>query len=126
METMQPISFYQVAQQHIDGYLQHVNLTSRDIICYISVFGIGFLVGMLLKRYGAQLVTWVVGVLFLLALLNYCDLVIIQVANIKTLLHLEHIHNLDDMVVYSKTLLHQYFIESVVSVVAVMLGCKLG
>jgi len=126
METQQPIGFYQVMQQHVDGYLHHINLTSRDVIRYVSVFGLGFLCGVLLKRYGAQIVSWIIGVVLLLAILNYFDLVIIQKANIKELLHLEHIHCLDDMIIEIKTQIHQYVIESCVFVVAVILGFKLG
>jgi len=126
METQQPIGFYQVMQQHVDGYLQHVNLTSKDVIRYVSVFGLGFLFGILLKRYGAQIISWLIGVVLVISVLNYFDLVIIQKANIKVLLHLDHIHCLDDMIVEIKTQVHQYVIESCVFVVAVMLGFKLG
>lgn len=126
METQQPIGFYQVIQQHVDGYLHHVNLTSRDVIRYVSVFGLGVLCGILLKRYGAHIIAWVVGFALAMAIFNYLDLVIIQKAHIKELLHLEHVHCLDDMIVEIKTQVHQYMVETCVFVVAIILGFKLG
>jgi len=126
METQQTLSFYQVVQQRVDGYLQHVNLSSRDVICYVTVFGLGFLLGVLLKRYGMMIVSWLIGIALLIAVLNYLDLIVIQQTNIKIFLHIEQVHSLDDLVIEIKTQVQRYWIESIVCTIAIILGFKLG
>lgn len=126
METQQSVGFYQIVQQRVDGYLQHVNLSSRDVIRYVTVFGIGFLLGVLLKRYGMIIISWLIGIVLLISVLHYLDLIVIQRVNMKLFLHIEHVHSLDDLVVEIKTQIQHYWIESIVCTVAIILGFKLG
>lgn len=126
METQQSVGFYQIVQQRVDGYLQHVNLSSRDVIRYVTVFGIGFLLGVLLKRYGMIIISWLIGIVLLISVLHYLDLIVIQRVNMKFFLHIEHVHSLDDLVVEIKTQIQHYWIESIVCTVAIILGFKLG
>lgn len=126
METQQSVSFYQIVQQRVDGYLHHVNLSSYDVIRYVTVFGISFLLGVLLKRYGMIIISWLIGIVFLISVLHYFDLVVIQKANMKVFFHVEHVHSLDDLIVETKTQIQRYWIESIVATVAIILGFKLG
>lgn len=126
METQQSVGFYQIVQQRVDGYLQHINLTSRDVIQYVTVFGIGFLVGVLLKRYGMMIVSWLIGIILLISVLHYLDLIVVQKANMKIFLHMEHVHSLDDLVIEIKTQIQRCWVESLVGIVAIILGFKLG
>ena len=126
METQQSVSFYHVAQQRVDGYLQHINLSSRDVIRYVTIFGVGFLIGVLLKRYGTMIISWLIGIVLLISVLHYLDLILVQKENMKIFLHIEHVHSLDDLVVEIKTQIHDYWVESLVCTVAIILGFKLG
>lgn len=128
METPQieSVGFYQTLQSSADQYLSYVHLNSKSLICYISVFGVGMLAGMFFKRYGLPLIAWLVSVIFLLALLQYLNLVIISIPNIKTLLCLEHIHSLDEFIVEMKAQFNRYFVECIVFAIAFLFGNKLG
>lgn len=126
METQQSVGFYQVVQQRVDGYLGHINLSSRDVIRYVTVFGVGFLLGVLLKRYGMIIISWLIGIVLLIAVLHYLDLIVIQKANMKMFLHIEHVHSLDDLVIEIKTQIQRYWVESIVCTIAIILGFKLG
>lgn len=126
METQQSVGFYQSVQSTADQYLSYVHLNSKSLICYISVFGIGFLVGMFFKRYGLHFIAWLVSVIFLLTLLQYLQIVAISTENLKSLLYLEHIQSLDDLIVETKVQFHKYFIECIIFAIAFLFGNKLG
>ena len=126
METQNHISFYQVVQQKVDGYLQYINLTSREVIQYVTIFGIGFLVGMLCKRYGTIIISSLIGIILVFSVLNYLNFISLQTMNIKFFFHLEHIHGLDDLVMEIKNQISKHVIESILAIIAIIIGFKLG
>lgn len=126
METQASIGFYQVVVQRVDGYLQHINVSSKDVIRYVTIFGICFLVGVLLKRYGMMIISWLIGIIFVISMLHYLDLIVVQKTQIKIFLHIEQVHTLDDVVIEIRTQIQKYVIESLLGTVAVILGFKLG
>lgn len=126
METQQSVSFYQVVQQKVDGYLKHINLTSKEVIQYITIFGIGFLVGIMLKRHGTIIISSIIGVLFLIAVLHYFDFISFNTINIKIFLNMQHVHSLDDFFIEIKTRISKNLVESLLGLCSIILGFKLG
>ncbi len=126
MQTQQSVSFYQIIQQKVDGYLQHVNLSSREVIQYVTIFGLGFLVGMLFKRYGTIIISSLIGIILVFSILSYLDFISVQTMNIKAFVHLEHVHGLDDLAIEIKNQLSKHMVESILAIVAIIIGFKLG
>ncbi len=126
MQTQQPISFYQVIQQRVDNYLKHVNLTSKEVIQYVTISGLGFLLGILLKRYGTIIVSLIIGAIFFIVLLQYFDFIIIKSANIKIFFNMQHVNSLDDFFIELKSLISIHFVECLIAVCSIILGFKLG
>lgn len=126
METQQQVSFYQVMQQKVDGYLQHINLTSKEVIQYVTIFGIGFLIGLVLKRYGPMIVSSIIGVIFLIAVLNYFDFITLNTLNIKIFLNMQHVHSFDDFFMEIKSRISKNLIECLIALCSIILGFKLG
>jgi len=126
MQTQESVSFYQIIQQKVDGYLQHINLTSKEVIQYVTIFGIGFLVGMLCKRYGTIIVSSLIGITLIFSVLSYLDFISVQTTNIKAFLHVEHVHGLDDLVIEIKNQFGKHMVESIIAIIAIIIGFKLG
>lgn len=126
MQNKEYVSFYQVVQQRIDGYLQHINLTSKEVIQYVTIFGIGFLVGMICKRYGTIIISSLLGIILIFSVLSYLDFISIKTMNIKVFLHLENVKTLDDLVIEVKNQITGHTIESILAIVAITVGFKLG
>ncbi|MBP9764968.1 hypothetical protein KBD08_01395 [Candidatus Babeliales bacterium] len=122
----QALSLYQVVQQHVDQSLQYINISSRDVIRYVSIVGLGFLFGIFFRRYGTLIVSWLLGIILILSILNYFDLVVIQNANIKIALHMEHVHSLDDLILEMKNQVSMHWIDCSLAVVSIIVGFKLG
>ena len=126
METQHSIGFYQVIQQKVDTYLQHINLTSKEVIQYVTIFGIGFLFGILLKRYGTVIVSSIIGVVFLISVLSYFDFIAIKSLNIKIFFNMQNVHTLDDFFIEIKSRISKNLVESLLAVCSIVLGFKLG
>ena len=126
MQNQETLSFYKVIQNNVDKYLKHINLTSRDVIAYISIFGLSFLFGLLCKRYGSYIVSWIIATLLLVSIMQYYEIVVINTFNLKSLLGMEDIHSLDGAVTEMKHRMSNHGIECVVGLCAIILGFKLG
>lgn len=126
MQTQEQVGFYQVIQQRVDGYLKHINLTSKEVIQYVTIFGLGFLVGILLKRYGTIIVSAIIGVVFFVTVLNYFDFIVINTANIKIFFNMQQVHSFDDFFIEIKSRMSEYLIESLIALCSIILGFKLG
>ena len=126
MQTQEQVGFYQVIQQRVDGYLKHINLTSKEVIQYVTIFGLGFLIGILLKRYGTIIVSAIIGVVLFVTLLSYFDFIVINTANIKIFFNIQQVHSFDDFFVEIKSRMSEYLIESLIALCSIILGFKLG
>lgn len=126
METQQQVSFYQVIQQKVDGYLKHINLTSKEIIQYVTIFGIGFLIGILLKRYGTIIISSIISVVLLIAILNYFNFITINTLTIKIFFNIQQVHSLDDFFIEIKTRISKNLVECLLALSSIILGFKLG
>lgn len=126
MQTQEEVGFYQVIQQRVDGYLKHINLTSREVIQYVTIFGLGFLMGILLKRYGTIIISAIIGVVFFITLLNYFDFIMINTSNIKIFLNMQQVHSFDDFFIEIKLRIGKHLIECLIALCSIVLGFKLG
>jgi hypothetical protein len=126
MEKQEAISFYSVVQQKVDGYLQQVNLSSKEIIQYVTIFGLGFLVGMLFKRYGTMIISCLIGILLLFSVLSYINFISVHVVTIKSFLHIEHVNGLDDLFTEIRNQVSKHTVETFLAIISIIIGFKLG
>jgi len=126
MDNQPSMNFYQVVLKNIDEYLNYINLTSRDVIRYITFFGIGFIVGSVLKKYETWIISVLLAIILFLTILQYFDFIIINKNNVKVVLHLEEVHSFNDFVYMVQAKIYEYWIEVIVFVIASIIGFKLG
>ena len=122
MATERVETFYQIVHTYIENVFEKLNVTSRDVIIYVSCLGAGFLAGLIFKRYGKWIVSICLAVVLALAALQYFDFITIHESNIKEFLGVQNSQWYDVLVERSK----QYVMETGIVVVGLLLGFKLG
>jgi hypothetical protein len=122
MATERVETFYQIVHTYFENFFEKLNISSRDVIVYVSCFGGGFLVGVLFKRYGKWIVSISAAVILALALLQYFDFITIHQNNIRAVIGLEDAQGFDFLVEQSKN----YLVELGVIIVGLLVGFKLG
>lgn len=126
METHRPPGIMTIMQQHIDTLFSSMNISAREVITYISCFGFSFLAGVMLKRYGKWIISMILVAVLFITVLHYFELITVHTVNIKELLGLQQIYTLDDAVQLLQVKLHVFWIEVSLSVIAIIIGFKLG
>ena len=109
-------------KQSIENFWSKLNITSSDIIRYVSCFGIGFLVGLFLKRYVKYFVALVLFDILLLAILQYFNIVVINWEHIKAVCGFSETATFEAIM---QKLLIDIRIHAI-SVGCAILGCLLG
>ncbi|MCX5924194.1 MAG: hypothetical protein NTZ68_02105 [Candidatus Dependentiae bacterium] len=122
MEVAKPEGFYQIVKGYFEDFWTRINISSRDIITYVSCFGAGFLLGVVVKRYGKWIVTITVASILVLLTLDYFQFITIHQEKIKAFLVLYNIQDFDSIMIKMK----EYGVELVVILLGMLLGFKLG
>lgn len=115
-------NFVSGIKQNIENFLSKSNITSSDIIRLVSCFGIGFLLGLFLKRYVKYFVIFLIAAVLLLSVLHYFNFIVIQYAYIKNILGFSETETFDAMMSHMLTAMRIHVIE----IGCVILGCLLG
>ncbi len=122
MNASKPGNFYQIIKGYVYDFWMKINITSRDIITYVSCFGAGFLLGIIIKRYGKWIVTILLVSVLVLLTLEYFQYITIHQEKLKAFLVDNNMQDFDSIMVQVK----KYAIEVGIMVVAMLLGFKLG
>ena len=122
MAVSKPENFYQIVTGYVQDFWSKLNVSSRDIITYVSCFGAGFLLGIVIKRYGKWIVSITVASILLLLMLDYLEFITIHHEKVKNFLAVYNISDFDSLMIKIK----EYWIEFGISVVGILLGFKLG
>lgn len=115
-------NFYQQIANYVQNLWINLNISSRDIITYVSCFGAGFLVGVLFRRYGKWIVSLMTTIVLVLLVLEHFNWISIHFYSIKIALGLHNGQEFADL--YAKT--KQFSVEICVACVAMLIGFKLG
>ena len=126
METQESLGFFGKIQQWIDSVFASLHISARDIIFYVTSFGVGFLLGLGFKRYGKWIVAIMLGAMIIIAMLHYFEFITIHQAKIRCILGLSDIHSLGDMISLIQEKLQKFSIEIILFVIALIVGFKLG
>jgi hypothetical protein len=122
VEVSKPEGFYQIVKSYFEDFWTRINISSRDIITYVSCFGAGFLLGVIIKRYGKWIVTIVVASILVLLILDYFEFITIHQEKVKAFLVLYNIQDFDSVMIKMK----EYAIELGIILLGILLGFKLG
>ena len=122
MEMIKLKDLMSSVKQSVENFWSKLNITSSDIIRFVSCFGIGFLLGLFLKRYVKYFVIFVLCAILLLAVLQYFGIVTINQEQIKALLGFSQTATCESIV---QTILVGMRVHAI-SVGCGILGCLLG
>lgn len=110
----------------LESWLHDLNLKSLDFIRLASVFGIGFLCGLLVKRCCKYIVLLGVSFVVLLAVLQNCSIITINVAIIQQITGLQDITNLSNLFFVLIQESKKHALELSCSGIGFFLGFKTG
>lgn len=110
------------AKLNVENFWSKLNITSSDIIQFVSCFGIGFLTGLFLKRYVKYFIMFLICAVLLLAILQYFNIIKINHEQIKILLGFSQTATFESIM---QTVLIQIRVHAI-SVGCGILGCLLG
>ncbi len=119
-------SFIEQIKTKIEQFFANLQLTSHDLIRYVSCFGIGFVSGLVIKRYGKYLIIVMIGIILLLSVLSYFDFIIVNQVKIKTMLGFQASATFDSMVHGLLSQAKTNFLEFGIMLLGCLLGFKFG
>jgi hypothetical protein len=126
MKTSSSLGFFEKMQESLDAFFASFNLTSKNVILYLTFFAFGFASGLLFRRYGKMVVTLILGVVIALAVLQYFDFIMINQNYIRCLFGMQDLHSCSDYVQFLYEFCMQFLLEIIILVVAFLVGFKLG
>ncbi|OGB86536.1 hypothetical protein A3J41_01440 [candidate division TM6 bacterium RIFCSPHIGHO2_12_FULL_38_8] len=126
MENKGSLGFFAKIQQRVDAAFASLHISARDIIGYVTCFGIGFLIGIGFKRYGKWIVAILLGAVIIIACLQYFEFISVHLAKLRCVLGLSGVHTLDDAFSFFQVKLQAFWIEMMLLAIAIAIGFKLG
>ena len=109
-------------KQTLENFWDKLNITIVDIIEFVSCFGIGFLLGLILKRYLKYFILLTIFSILLIVFLKYLNVICIDCEQIKVILGFSQTSTCDEMIQKILILIKQ----NSIAVVCTVLGCLLG
>lgn len=126
MNTQESLGLFSKMQQKVDAIFASLNISARDIISYVTFFGIGFLFGLGFKRYGKWIIAITLSAIAIIATLHYFELISVHHAKVRCLLGLADVHTIDDLLTLLQTKFQKFWIEVILLITAIIVGFKLG
>lgn len=126
MQTQDSIGFFGKIQRYIDSIFASLHISARDIISYVTCFGIGFLLGVAFKRYGKWIIAILLGAMVIIASLHYFEFITVHQTKLLCILGLSDVHSLHDVISLFQEKLQRFLIEIVLFCIAIIVGFKLG
>ncbi len=126
MENQNSVGFLGKIQQSIDAMFASLHISARDIISYITCFGIGFLLGIAFKRYGKWIVGILLGAMVIIASLHYFEFITVHQTKLLCILGLTDLRSLSDIISFFQEKLQKFLIEIILFCAAIIVGFKLG
>ncbi|MBP6892693.1 hypothetical protein KBB68_03895 [Candidatus Babeliales bacterium] len=126
MSTQDSIGFFGKIQQSIDAIFASLHISARDVILYVTCFGIGFLLGIGFKRYGKWIVAILLGAMIIIAGLHYFEFITVHQEKLLSILGLSDVHTIRDVTMLLQEKMQKFLIEIVLLCIAIIVGFKLG
>jgi len=110
----------------VENFWSKLNITSSDIIRFVSCFGIGFLIGLFLKRYIKYFILFLLCAVLLLAVLQYFNIININYEQIKLLLGFSKTATIESIIQTVLVDIREHSIAIACGILGCLLGFKLG
>lgn len=119
------ILFFEKKSQ-LELWLASLNINSLDVIRYASFFGVGFLSGLLCKRWSKYIILIALSIVMTLAVLQGFSIITINFRTIARLTGFSNITNFQSIVVVGLDLAKKYTWEFGGGAVGFIFGFKTG
>lgn len=126
MFTQKSESFVDSVKRSVESFFSSIQISSADVIRFVSCFGIGFVVGLFAKKYGKYVISALLFITLVLATLQYFDLIMINQVNVKTMLGFQPTQNFDTIVSHLLAQAKIYVLEIGTTLLGFLLGFKFG
>ncbi len=126
METQGSIGFFGKIQQYIDSIFASLHISARDVIAYVTCFGVGFLLGTAFKRYGKWIIAILLGAMIIIAGLHYFEFITVHQSKLLCVFGLSQVHSFHDIIGLLQERFQKFLIEIILFCMAVVIGFKLG
>jgi uncharacterized membrane protein (Fun14 family) len=91
-----------------------------------AYFGVAFLIGLIFKKSFKYIILSCVILIIALSVLNYFNIISVNVAKVKMLLGLAEINNWTELTQYIAQQIKAHVAEVTVSIIGIILGFKVG
>jgi len=124
MHSLQAFTWDKKTQ--LEQWIDSLNVKSTDFIRLATSFGVGFLCGLLMKRYAKYIVFVGIALIIILAALHNFLIITINIGNIQKITGLQDITNLNNLLFALVVEAKKYTVELSCSGVGFILGFKTG
>lgn len=126
MGVNQSTGFFETVKFKAEQFFYQSNLNSSDFIRLISSFGIGFVIGLIVKRYCKYIIMFAIFSALLLSVLHYFDLILINQVKAKMLLGFQGTETCDVILQHVLFQAKAHFLEFGIMLLGCLLGFKVG
>lgn len=113
-------------KSQLELWISSLHISSLDVIRYTSFFGVGFLSGLLFKRWGKYIIFILLSVVLILAMLESFSLITINFRAIQRLTGFSNITDLQSMCLVTIGITKKYTWELSCSGIGFIFGFKTG
>jgi len=113
-------------KSQLELWISSLNISSLDVIRSASFFGVGFLAGLLFKRWGKYIILISLAIVMTLAILQGFSIITVNFATIQRLTGFSNITNLQSMFLVAFDITKKYTWELGFSGIGFIFGFKTG
>ena len=125
-DIKRPMGFVETVRMRVEEFFVNMNITSSDVIRFASCFAVGFIVGLILKRYAKYIIMFITVSVLFLAILHYAEFIMINHDRIKSLLGLQGTETFDSIVNLLLAFVRLHIVEIGSGILGCLLGFKVG
>lgn len=118
--------FFWEKKSQLELWFHNLDVHSIDVIRYASSFGVGFVAGMILKRWSKYIILGLVSLVLTLAVLQGFAIITINFLTIQRLMGLQNITNSQLLLVALQQTAQKYTWEMSCSGIGFIIGFKTG
>ncbi|MGZ6250627.1 MAG: FUN14 domain-containing protein [Candidatus Chromulinivorax sp.] len=107
-------------------WFDNLHFSSVDFIRYISFFGVGFVFGLLFRRWSKYIIVALLSISLILTILHGFSIISINFVTIQKMTGIGNITNLQNMLAASIDLVQKYIYELGCSGIGFIIGFKTG
>ena len=119
-------SFFWAKKSQLEIWFSNLHISSLDVIRYASFFGVGFLLGLLFRKWSKYIILVTISLSLFLAILHGFSIISINFTTIQRLTGLQSITNIQSIFLACMQLAQKYVYELGCSGIGFLIGFKTG